>query len=250
MVRISVVSYLNSKPFIYGLRNSGLITEIELSEDIPSICAEKMITGKADIGLVPVAILPLLKDCDVISNYCIGSDGAVNSVLLLSEVPLNEIQTVLLDYQSRTSVLLTKVLSNKFWKISPKWETTTNSFEKQIKQNTAGVVIGDRALKMKSNFKYAYDLSAEWKKYTGLPFVFACWAGKKGLDKQFNLNFNEAIKSGINKINIVAKEEKSEHFTEEEILAYLTDNIDYNFNDSKKEALKLFLKFVGELEIG
>jgi chorismate dehydratase len=117
MVRISVVSYLNSKPFIHGLRQSGLNSEIVITEDIPSVCANKMITGQADIGLIPVAALADLKGYTIISDYCIGSDGPVGSVLLLSQVPLNEIGTILLDYQSRTSVLLTRILAQNFWKI-------------------------------------------------------------------------------------------------------------------------------------
>lgn len=246
MVRISVVSYLNSKPFIYGLKNSGLVSEIDLSEDIPSVCAEKMITGQADIGLIPVAALPDLKNYNIISDYCIGSDGAVNSVLLLSQVPLNQIKTILLDYQSRTSVLLTRILAQNFWKINPQWKETTVEFEKEIEGSTAGIVIGDRALLMKNKFSFVYDLSAEWKKFTGLPFVFACWASKIKLNEKFIIDFNDALKSGIQKIDSIAQTEKSINLLEEDIKFYLKECIDYDFDEAKKEAMKLFLKMVND----
>jgi len=119
MIKVSCVRYLNSQPFIYGLKNNPVINEIDLSLDIPSVCAEKLLNGNVDIGLVPIAVIPELKESHIISDYCIGADGKVETVLLLSDVPLEKIETVLLDYQSRTSVLLVKMLAGKFWKISP-----------------------------------------------------------------------------------------------------------------------------------
>src|SRR4051812_36736309 len=120
-IKISIVSYLNSKPFVYGIEHSDLLNEIDLQQDIPSVCAQKLIDGKVDIGLIPVAVLPLLKEKYIISDYCIGAVGKVASVMLYSDVPLDRISSVLLDYQSRTSVTLVKVLAKNFWKISPEW---------------------------------------------------------------------------------------------------------------------------------
>src|SRR6185436_13549106 len=144
MIKISCVRYLNSQPFVYGLKNNSIINDIELSLDTPSDCAEKLLNGTVDIGLIPVAVIPALKESHIISDYCIGADGKVETVLLLSDVPLNEIKNVLLDYQSRTSVLLVRILADKFWKISPQWIDGENDFEKRISGTTAGLVIGDR----------------------------------------------------------------------------------------------------------
>ena len=246
-IRISIVSYLNSKPFINGIKKMKFNLPVEISEDIPSICAEKMLGGKADIGLIPVSILPRLKNYSTISDYCIGADGAVNSVLLLSEVPLKEIKSILLDYQSRTSVLLARVLAKKFWNINPKWEETSFNFEKNISTETAGVVIGDRALLIKNKFPYIYDLSAEWKLFTGLPFVFACWVSLLELEKDFLSDFNDALKNGLKSIKDIAKKESSTDFSEAEIIQYLTKSLDYNFDERKKKALKLFLQMANEI---
>ncbi len=143
-LKISVVSYLNSKPFIYGLEHSDLMNEIDLQLDIPSTCAQKLMDGIVDIGLVPVAIIPKLKEAHIISDYCIGAVGKVASVCLYSEVPLNEIKTILLDYQSRTSVTLVKVLAREHWKISPEWQNASENFENSVSGTTAAVIIGDR----------------------------------------------------------------------------------------------------------
>ena len=112
-VKISVVSYLNSKPFIYGIEHSGLLKNFILEEDMPAVCAQKLIAGNTDIGLVPVAILPLLKDHYFVSDYCIGATQSVTSVMMFSRVPLENIKTITLDYQSRTSVALVKILAEK-----------------------------------------------------------------------------------------------------------------------------------------
>jgi len=242
LVRISVVSYLNSKPFIFGLRNSEFKSPVDIQEDIPSVCAEKLLTGKADIGLVPVAVLPQLINHSIISDFCIGADGEVNSVLLLSDVPLKKIKSILLDYQSRTSVMLTRVLAENFWKIQVDWKSTGADFENKINGETAGVVIGDRALSLKKDFRYVYDLSAEWKKFTGLPFVFACWVSMKQYDKDFIAGFNKALEYGLSKIDMIAEMESSKSQTVDEIKHYLKNNIDYFFDEKKMKALQMFLR--------
>lgn len=243
-IRISIVSYLNSRPFIFGLRKYAFHETIDIQEDIPSVCADKLINGNADIGLVPVAALPLIPHYTIISDYCIGSDGEVKSVLLLSDVPVNEIKTVLLDYQSRTSVRLTQVLFRDHWKLSPKFLPAEIDYEKNISGDTSGVVIGDRALLLRKKFKYVYDLSVEWKLMTSLPFVFACWISTRELSEQFKKEFNEALTDGLANIDRIADEEKSEFLNKKEISDYLTKCIDYNLDSEKRKALKLFLELI------
>lgn len=246
-IRLSVVSYLNSKPFIYGLDQPWIKNQIALELDIPSTCAAKLISGKVDVGLVPVAILPELKEYHLLTNYCIGSDGVVNSVLLVSQVPFTEIRTVMMDYQSRTSVMLARVLADKFWKIKPAWEPASEGYEQTLNGTTAGIIIGDRALLMKDKFQYVYDLSVEWKKFTGLPFVFACWVANKKIPQDFNDALNKAFALGISNIQDVLKIYGSGVIEPTLAAHYLNENIDYHFDDSKKKALALFLKYIREI---
>jgi chorismate dehydratase len=152
-IKVSAVSYINTLPFLYGINNSEIKDQLDLSLDIPSDCAKKLLSGEVDIGLVPVAILPQLKEYHIISDYCIGAVGDVDSVALYSDVPLDEIESVYLDYQSRSSVNLVKVLAKEYWHISPTWNDTTDGYENKIEGNIAGVIIGDRTfnLSKKSN---------------------------------------------------------------------------------------------------
>lgn len=238
-IKVSCVSYLNSQPFIYGLKNNSIINEIKLSLDVPSVCADKLLSGNVDIGLVPVAIIPELKEFHIISDYCIGADGKIETVLLLSNVPLEKIETVLLDYQSRTSVLLLKILAERFWKISPLWIDGENNFEKKISGTTAGLVIGDRTFALKNNFKYSYDLAEGWKKFTSLPFVFACWVSNKKIPGDFISRFNAALESGLKNISVVASQYPSNGFNP---FDYLTKKVSFTLDVNKKEAMKLFLE--------
>lgn len=240
--RISAVSYLNSLPFVYGLNHSALKNECEISLDIPSVCAEKLISGKADVGLIPVAAIPQIANAHIISDYCIGSNGKVKTVCLFSEVPLHEIETVLLDYQSRTSVMLVKILAKEYWKINPEFVNAEAGFEQKINGTTAAVVIGDRtfSLSFGEGRGEAFDLAEEWKKFTNLPFVFACWVANKKLPAEFIADFNNALKNGLANIGKTLEEFPPTVVTAAEAKKYLTENISYDFDAEKKKALELF----------
>jgi chorismate dehydratase len=161
--------------------------------------------------------------------------------MLYSNVPLNEIKTILLDYQSRTSVQLVKILAGEYWKINPGWAKGKEGYEKQISGTTAGVVIGDRALEFAGEYKYAYDLSAEWKMHTGLPFVFACWASNKKLPDYFLEKFNTAIRYGVENIDKSVAEWES-NMKPGELKEYFEKYISYPFDERKKEAMEKFLR--------
>ena len=239
-MKVCSVSYLNSIPFVYGLENSPL--NIELSTAIPSLCAKKLIEGSVDLALVPVAIIPELTYSKIISPFCISATGVVETVCLFSQCPINEIDTILLDYHSRTSNQLIQLLSKKYWNISPKFIQPDTEFVHQIKDHTAGLIIGDRAYQYRSDFPYTYDLSQEWQKYTGLPFVFACWVANSPIDMYFEQQFTEALQFGISNLNQAIKEKEHQFITSIDKRRYLTEVIDYHFDREKKQSLDLFLK--------
>ena len=247
-IKISAVSYLNSKPFIYGLQHSELLNEIDLSLDIPSDCAQKLITKKVDVGLIPVSAITQLNEHYIISDYCIGAQGKVASVMLYSAVPLNEIKNILLDYQSLTSVTLVKVLAKNFWKIHPEWTSTAASFENLIGGTTAAVIIGDRTFDLENKYKYSYDLADEWQKFTQLPFVFACWVANKKLPDSFIKTFNMALKQGLDNRSELIRELKIRNQYSTDIDLYLNNTISYNYDPAKKQALELFLNYSKKLD--
>lgn len=230
-IKISAVSYTNTKPFVYGLQHSPIFSSIQLSLDIPSVCADKLINNQADIGLVPVAALLKLPEFEIISDYCIGANGAVHSVFIFSDKPIREIKTIRADRQSRTSNLLAKVLLKNYWKISPQWveEGPADSF----------VEIGDRTFGKANHYAFAYDLSENWQKLTQLPFVFAAWVSTKTLTESFISDFNQALKFGLENRDAVIKQLAT--YPNFDLAEYLHHYIDYNLDSAKKEALKLFL---------
>lgn len=245
-IKISAVSYLNTLPFIYGIeQNAELLNQIVLSKDIPSECARKLIDGEVDLGLIPVAAIPELTESHIISNYCIGAIGKVRSVLLLSDVPIEEIETIYLDYQSRTSVKLCQILCEHHWKTAPLFVKAGLGYEQKIAGKTAGVIIGDRTFHLKKKYSYQYDLAEEWKKMTALPFVFAAWVSNRKLPLEFIEKFNKAIYLGLNNIELIVKNQKDLNITQKVLMEYFTENISYELDNAKKDALTLFLNFKG-----
>lgn len=245
-LRISAVSYINAKPFVYGIENSGFLKNYTLSLDMPSLCAEKLIENKVDIGLAPIAIIPKLKEYYIFPDFCIGAEGPVKSVMLYSEVPFNEIKTVYLDYQSRTSVMLVQILAKHFWKMAPEWKNTRKGYEEKIKGSAAGVIIGDRNFSITDNYNYKYDLSEQWKLFTGLPFVFACWITNKQLDERDAMSFYKSLQWGLENKQQVIKSLKKE-YDEKMISGYLNQYINYTFDKSKQIAMDLFLRLGKEI---
>jgi chorismate dehydratase len=248
-IRVSAVKYANTYPFIYGLTESGFDKRVILETDHPADCAEKLISGRADIGLIPVAVLPLLKESHIISNYCIGANGNVKTVMLLSNRPVEKIDTIYLDYRSRSSVNLTKVLAKNSWKKDFRWVNTSEGFDFiNIDPNEAVVLIGDQCFEFEDRFAIKTDLACEWKNFSGLPFVFACWTSNKKLENSFIQDFSDALRLGVNNIDaVVEKFGETGIITGSVLKKYLTENIDYDFNEEKKRGLKLFLELMLQL---
>ena len=247
MLKISAVSYLNTVPFIHGLKQSELIHNIDLQLDYPSICADKLINGTVDLALVPVAVIPKLKNSYIISDYCIGADGAVDTVCLYSDVPVTEIESIGLDYQSLTSVALLKVLLKEYWQLKLELKKVDIGFEDNIKGKHAALVIGDRAFAMNTKHAYIYDLSAIWKELTGLTFVFAAWVSNKKLPQNFISNFNTALEKGLSDIDRALDLERDNYPNCTNPEDYLNNKISYNLDSKKKKGMELFLKKVNAL---
>ena len=241
-MKVCSISYLNSIPFVYGLENSDI--GVDLSLEIPSVCGQKLIKNEVDLALLPVAVIPSLDFADVVSPYCISSDGAVQTVCLFSQVPLEQIKTILLDYHSITSNALVKLLSKYFWKIHPDFKKSEINFESKIIGNTAGVIIGDRAYKYRDDFPFIYDLSYEWKKFCGLPFVFACWVSNKPLDSSFKKAFSSALKYGISNLDLALSEKSDTFCTQIDKIKYLKEVINYDLTDEKRKSMQMFLDLI------
>jgi chorismate dehydratase len=243
-IKISAITYLNTKPFLYGITHSPLMDSIDLSLDVPSVCADKLKAGTVDIGIIPVAEIHEIDGANILTDYCIAASGKVRTVVLVSQVPLEEIGTILLDYQSRTSVQLVRILARDYWNIRPEWKDgKPNYIKEDIRGGTAGVIIGDRVFEAEKQFPYVYDLGEAWKAFTGLDFVFACWVANKPIETSFAERFSVALGEGIVHIPEVI-DEYLQRYPDYPFETYFKENIFYRMDDSKRAGMKLFLSLM------
>jgi chorismate dehydratase len=239
--RIGAVSYLNTRPLLLGMEQSPFNERIELMKAYPAQIAQALLDDTIDIGLVPVAVMPLLKHPQMVSKYVIGTEGEVASVALFSQVPMDQIKKVYLDYQSRTSVALAKILFKQYWKKEVEFLTATEGYMDHIHGTTAGIIIGDRALASLDKYGHIYDLGSAWKAYTGLPFVFAAWVANKPIPMEFMDAFDTANGYGLSHLEeVIALIPANEQLYD--LHKYYTENISYALTPEKSAGLNKFLE--------
>jgi chorismate dehydratase len=241
-MRLTAVSYLNTKPFIYGLFRSTLAEDITLSLDIPAVCAQKLLHGEADLALTPVAIIPELPQAHIVSDFCIGSEGPVRTVCLFAERPLPQIKRILLDHHSRSSVMLTRLLCAEHWRVQPEFVPAQPGFEADIGGDTAALVIGDRAIGLEQKYPFVYDLGEAWTAWTGLPFVFAAWVSTRPLPTDFTQRFNAALADGLRHLPELSK--IIPPLPGFDLERYYRENISYGLDERKMIALQRFLRYL------
>ncbi|CAM3519120.1 menaquinone biosynthetic enzyme MqnA/MqnD family protein [Sphingobacterium prati] len=239
-IRVSAVSYTNTYPFLNGIRKSKVMDQIDLSVDYPSACAQKVIDDDADMGIIPTAALLSLPEYYINTDFCIGTEGAVDSVFIFSNKPIKEVETLKLDKQSRTSNGLARVLLKNYWKREVQLIT-----EDGIEPD-AYVLIGDRTFGKKNSVPYVYDLGKEWFDFTGLPFAFALWVSNKKLPESFVKDFNDALAYGVAHATDVI--EGLPEFEGFDYTKYLTAHLDFHLTDRKREAVQRYLGYLKELD--
>ena len=234
---------MNTRPLLLGMEQSPFKDRIDLMKAYPAQIAKALLDDTIDIGLVPVAIMPLLKSAQLVSKYVIGTEGEVASVALFSKVPMDQIEKVYLDYQSRTSVALAKILFKHYWKKEVEFLTATEGYMDHINGTTAGIIIGDRALASLDKFEYIFDLGSAWKAYSGLPFVFAAWVSNKSIPLEFMEAFDTANAYGLAHLDeVITLIPANDQVVD--LHKYYTKNISYSMTDEKKKGLESFLRLI------
>jgi chorismate dehydratase len=206
-IRIGAVSYLNTKPLVHELE--ALAPQAELILDYPSRLADQMALGELDVALIPVIEYFRAGTYSLVPNIAIASQGPVLSVTLFSRTPWTQIRRVSLDEGSRTSAALTQVLLRKKYGVQP--EVCPLPLDRPAEDVDADAVllIGDRAMHAcLPGFRYAFDLGQEWHDWTGLPFVYAAWAVRAGVDLGPVLDaLYEAKRRGLQDVGPIAARE-------------------------------------------
>lgn len=211
----------------------------------PSDCAKLFMESKVDIALAPVGILPFIENYSIITNYCIGCDGEVRTVVLLSNQPLSNIKNVYLDTDSRTSVLLCKILFQQLWKKKVNFIEGLPPYFENIKKGDAILAIGDKVFENEGKLQYSIDLGTEWKRLTHGPFAFAVFLARPDLPDGISSVLNDILKLGIDNL---ANLDLSSYAHIPHIDEYYSKHISYNFDKQKWIALKNYIEFVNYLE--
>jgi chorismate dehydratase len=259
-LRISAISFLNTAPlmwdFEHGERARVLSRYFDLSYTLPSRCAEQLLAGTADIGIIPVAAYTTIPDLVVIPGVSIAAKNSVRSILLISKVPVEKIRNVATDDSSRTSAALVEIYLRKFVGIEPGFTRQKPELEQMLKWHDAALLIGDPALQANTAGYHVYDLAEQWQRWTGRPFVFAFWAVRKAalasLAPEVNLAqvFQQSRDRGIEHIpDIVSKWAAPLRLPEKLVEEYLRDNVDYSLDAENLDGLRLYLRYAAELQI-
>jgi predicted solute-binding protein len=251
VLRVSAVSYLNTWPLVWGFlhgRERGLF---DFRFDLPAQCADALGSGEADIGLVPCAELDRL-GLDFLPDLGIACDGPVRSILLISKRPFGQIRTLAADAGSRTSVALTRILLGERYGCRPAVIPCRPDLGAMMRECDAALIIGDPALRIERERLpwYSMDLGEEWVGWTGLPMVFAVWAGRKEiLTEEVAEAFRASYRWGASHTDEIVRQAGLERGVAEALARdYVTRYIVYRLEGRHRDGLELFREKVRKLE--
>jgi len=249
-LRLGAVSYLNTKPLVYGL--DAHPDQFDVRFDVPSKCADLLHEGRVDLGLIP-AIEYLRGHYAIVPDISIASDGDVATVAVFTRQPLDRIKTLALDLSSRTSVALTRVLCAKKWQIEPKFTPAEPDLEAMLRRADAALVIGDPAFDVDpaKHDVTKIDLGAEWKALTGLPFVYAMWVGRPAAATPEQCRaLKQARDAGVAHLpKIAAQVGNGNPRVEQRVLSYLRDNLKYGLGKPEQAGLRRFHELAAEIGV-
>ena len=245
--RVCAVSFLNTVPLVWGIQHGPQADYFDLSFALPSECARQLAAGETDIGIVPVAAL-LDGDYEIFRGTGIACHGAVRTILLISKVPFPQIRTIAMDVASRSSVMLARIVLEQTYGVEPEWHTQPADMIAMLADTDACLIIGDPALRLdpavlrELGFHVA-DLGEEWMKLTGLPMVFAVWAGRKGtLTPKRERAFQQSYEFGKEYIDqIVEAEFEARGASKELVHEYLTSYIVFELGAREYQGMDAYL---------
>jgi chorismate dehydratase len=252
-VRLGAVGYLNARPLVYGLDEAP---RFDLRYDVPSECARLLHDGAIDVGLIPSIEYLRGGPYRIVPDLAIASDGPVASVAIYTTRPMSDVRSIALDTSSRTSVALVSVLCARLFKIQPRLEHRGPDLPAMLEHCDAALIIGDNALLLDhqspvSNQQSAIekvDLGEAWSTLTGLPFVYAFWAGRPdalGADEVVALQ--RARDAGVTQSDAIARRYFPDSIARQAAGAvYLRDNIKYYLGDEERAGLETFYRYAAE----
>jgi len=249
VIRLGAVGYLNARPLVYQLDRSP---NFSLRFDVPSKCADLLHAGDIDVGLIPSIEYLRGGPLAIVPDLAIASRGPVTSVMLYTTRPMQDVRSIAMDTSSRTSIALVRVLCAKLFKIDPMLEPLGPDLSAMLSRCDAALMIGDNALFQplaSSPQSQVIDLGEAWSQLTGLPFVYAFWAGRPdALTPAHVRELQKTRDRGLAEAETVAREYLKDMPERQALGArYLRENIKYYLGDDERAGLELFYKYAAEI---
>jgi chorismate dehydratase len=251
-LRLSAISFLNTAPLMWDFEHeAALARDFDVRYTVPSICAQQLRSGEADIGIIPVISYHTIPDLAIVPGVSIAAKGPVRSILLISKLPIDEVKTIAADVSSRTSVALCRVLLRKWFGGQRNFLALEPDVDAMLQQADAALIIGDPALTADRARYICYDLAEEWTRHTGKPFVFAFWtvrnAALKGRKLDLARIFQQSRDHGLEHVAEIARAWAPRiGISEADVKSYLTQNIDYGLDADKLDGMRLFFEYATE----
>jgi len=241
-IRLGAVSYLNTGPLVEGLDQTP--GQFQIRFDVPSRCAALLHEHQVDLGLIPSIEYLHNPDYRIVPGVAIVSDGPVASVALFSKKPVREVESIAIDVSSRTSVALLRILCARWFEIQPEFRPMAPDLTAMLESSDAALIIGDNALfaDHEALGLDKVDLAEEWVGMTGLPFVFAFWAGRAGAAGSDDVAaLNEARDRGLaNPEAVAAHYFPGDRGKVARGAEYLRENVKYDFGEREQAGLRMF----------
>ncbi len=248
-LRVVAADFLNSLPLTVEMAEDELFN---FEYVVPSEGARQMMEQESDIALLPVAAVAEIGGLEVVPGPCIGANGRVESVVIVSQVPLDSVERLFIDNASRTSVVLAKVFMDSVGKGSiPFIRMPGQEIPASVKGTDAGLLIADIAFRESKQFKYRHDLADAWKRLTGEPFVFAVWAAQPGvLTPELVERINRRFWDGIARKHQIIEEWAARHqMPKAEVADYLDERIQFNLNKSAWYGMQEFFRLASNMKL-
>jgi chorismate dehydratase len=267
-LRVSVVQYLNTAPLVWGFTHGPLQGKYELSFTVPSLCAEALRAGTADVAILPSIELQRMQGMVVLPGMAIASKTCVRSLLVLAKGPIERARRIALDRSSRSTQALVRILCAEHWKISPEFIEAEPDAETMLREVDAALVIGDPALRISLVIEgraredrpgelicraadtglratgvetlCVYDVAGEWGRLTGLPAVMAFWAARREVaTPEVVANFVASRDYGVAKIAEISQQASRElGLSAASLESYLDENIDFSMDEENRRGME------------
>jgi chorismate dehydratase len=271
-LRVSVVEFLNTAPLVWGFTEGPLAGKYDLSFTVPSLCAEDLRAGEADVAIIPAIEYERIDGVVALPGIAIAARGEVRSLLVLSKKPIEMAQRIALDTSSRATTALVRILAKEYWKISPEFIDAAPEPAEMLKEADAALLIGDPALhiavKMETlarkkasgghccegdsddfpvagfEMLYVYDIAHQWREMTGKPCVLALWAGRReAMTPEVVADFQASKQYGIEHVEEIAEAASIKlDLPPCEVRRYLTENVHFDLDEESLAGLRLYFE--------